>query len=150
MELILTADVSKLGKKGDVVKVSDGYASNFLLPKGLAKVMNNQSKKELQDAINAKNYHRGVDRQQAANIASQINGKTITLNLKHGETGKLYGAVTNKAVTEKIREVYSVNIDKKKIFFEGIGTGNIKSAGSYNIKIKLFDGIEASMELIVQ
>ena len=117
MEVILKQNVPKLGKEGDVVKVSDGYANNFLFPRGLAKVMNNQSKKELQDAINAQNYHKEVDRQQAINIANQINGKTVTLNLQHGENGKLYGAVTGKAVAEKINEVYMVDVDKKKISF---------------------------------
>lgn len=149
MEVILMQDVPKRGKKGDVVKVSDGYANNFLLPKKLAKVMNNQSKKELQDAINAKNYHKEADRQEAVNIANQISGKSVTLNLKHGENGKLYGAVTSKAVAEKINEVYLVNVDKKKIFFEGLENGNIKLPGVYDIKIKLFADVEANMKLIV-
>ena len=149
MEVILMQDVPKHGKKGDVVKVSDGYANNFLLPKKLAKVMNNQSKKELQDAINAQNYHKEVDKQEAVNIANQISGKSITLNLKHGENGKLYGAVTSKAVAEKINEAYLVNVDKKKIFFENLENGNIKSPGVYDIKIKLFADVEANMKLIV-
>ena len=149
MEIILMQDVPKHGKKGDVVKVSDGYANNFLLPKKLAKVMNNQSKKELQDAINAENYHKEVDRQEAVNIANQISGKSVTLNLKHGENGKLYGAVTSKAVAEKINEVYLVNVDKKKIFFDNLENGNIKWPGVYDIKIKLFADVEANMKLIV-
>ena len=149
MEVILMQDVPKHGKKGDVVKVSDGYANNFLFPKKLAKVMNNQSKKELQDAINAKNYHKEVDRQEAVNIANQISGKSVTLNLKHGENGKLYGAVTSKAVAEKINEVFLVNVDKKKIFFENLENGNIKLPGVYDIKIKLFADVEANMKLIV-
>ncbi len=149
MEVVLLQDVPKHGKKGDVVKVSDGYANNFLLPKKLAKVMNNQAKKELQDAINAKNYHKEEDRQQAVNIANQINGKSVTLNLKHGENGKLYGAVTSKAVAEKISEVYAVAVDKKKIFFVSSENGNIKSPGVYDIKIKLFSDVEATMKLVV-
>lgn len=149
MEVILMQDVPKHGKKGDVVKVSDGYANNFLLPKKLAKVMNNQSKKELQDAINAQNYHKEVDKQEAVNIANQISGKSVTLNLKHGENGKLYGAVTSKAVAEKIKEAYLVNVDKKKIFFENLENGNIKLPGVYDIKIKLFADVEANMKLIV-
>lgn len=149
MEVVLLQDVSKHGKKGDVIKVSDGYANNFLLPKKLAKVMNNQAKKELQDAINAKNYHNEEDRQQAVNIANQISGKSVTINLEHGENGKLYGAVTNKAVAEKINEVYGVNVDKRKIAFEGIETGKIKSPGVYSIKIKLFSDVEANMKLVV-
>ncbi len=156
MELILTCDVSKLGKKGDIVKVSDGYANNFLLPKKMAKVVDNQSKKELQDAVNAQNYHKEVSKQQALDIKSVINGKTVTLNLKHGEGGKLYGAVTNKAVSQKINEEYNIEIDKKKISFEN--EKNIKSPGIYNIKLKLFndlntdnenENVEASMQLIV-
>lgn len=149
MEVILMQNVPKHGKKGDVVKVSDGYANNFLFPKKLAKVMNNQSKKELQDAINAKNYHKEVDKQEAVNIANQISGKSVTLNLKHGENGKLYGAVTSKAVAEKINEVFLVNVDKKKIFFENLENGNIKLPGVYDIKIKLFADVEANMKLIV-
>lgn len=156
MELILNCDISKLGKKGDIVKVSDGYANNFLLPKKMAKIVDNQSKKERQDAVNAQNYHKEVSKQQALDIGKVIDGKTITLNLKHGEGGKLYGAVTSKAVSEKINEEYSVEIDKKKISFEG--EKNIKTPGIYTVKVKLFSdanpdningNIEATMQLIV-
>lgn len=149
MKLILTQDVAKLGKKGDVVNVADGYANNFLLPRNVAKVMNNQSEKERQDAINAENFHREEDRQQAINIANQINGKSVTLNLKHGENGKLYGAVTNKAVAEKIFEDYGVSVAKKKICIENNENGNIKSSGVYNVKLKLFSDVEANIRLFV-
>ncbi len=156
MQLILICDVPKLGKNGDVVNVSDGYANNFLLPKKMAKIVDNQSKKELQDAVNAANYHKAVSKQQATAIADLIDSKNITLNLKHGEGGKLYGAVTNKAVSEKINEEYNIEIDKKKISFEN--EKNIKSPGIYKIKIKLFSdansndqnsAVEASMQLVV-
>lgn len=149
MEVILTQNVPKLGEKGKVVKVSDGYANNFLFPRGMAKVMNNQSKKELQDAINAQNYHKEVDRQEAINIANKISGQSVNLNLQHGENGKLYGSVTNKAVAEKISEIYGVSIDKKKVSFENLETNNIKNPGVYNVKIKLFSDVEANMKLIV-
>ena len=149
MEVILLQDVSKQGKKGDVIKVSDGYANNYLFRNNLAKPMNNQSRKELEDAKNAENFHREEDRQQAVSIANQIGGKSITLNLKHGENGKLYGAVTNKAVAEKITEDFGVNIAKKKIVFENVENGNIKSPGIYSVKIKLFADVEATMQLVV-
>lgn len=150
MEVILLQDVSKQGKKGSVIKVADGYAKNYLFPNNLAKPMNSQSKKELEDVKNAENFHKEEDRQQAINISNKIGGKSITLNLKHGENGKTYGAVTNKAVSEKLAQDFGVNIDKKKIIFEDIENGNIKSPGIYGIKIKLFSDVDAIMKLIVE
>ena len=150
MKVVLLQDVPKHGKNGDVVNVSDGYAKNYLFPKKLAKLMNSQAQNELKTKEAAKEYHEEMSRQKAIDVKEMINGKSVVLSLKHGENGKLYGAVKTKAVAEKIKENYGVEVDKKKITFVNMENSTIKDSGVYKIKLRLFRDVEAVMELIVE
>ena len=150
MKVVLLQDVPKHGKNGDVVNVSDGYAKNYLFPKKLAKLMNSQAQNELKTKEAAKEYHEEMSRQKAIDVKEMINGKSVVLSLKHGENGKLYGAVKTKAVAEKIKENYGVEVDKKKITFVNMENSTIKDSGVYKIKLRLFSDVEAVMELIVE
>ncbi len=144
MDVILKADVKGLGKKGEKVKASDGYARNYLFPKGLAIEANAQSLTELRNREQA-NQHK-IDLEIAAANASKekINGKTVKLTAKAGSSGRLFGSVTSKDVAAEIKKQYSVDVDKRKITMD-----DIKAFGSYKIDVKLYQNISAEMTVSV-
>ncbi|MCH5189443.1 MAG: 50S ribosomal protein L9 [Oscillospiraceae bacterium] len=144
MEVILKADIKGLGKKGEKVKASDGYARNFLFPKGLAVEANAQSLTELRNREQS-NQHK-LDMEIAAANASKakINGKTIKLTAKAGTNGRLFGSVTSKDVAAEIKKQYAVDVDKRKITMD-----DIKAFGSYKIDVKLYQNISAEMTVSV-
>ncbi len=133
MEVILLKDVKKKGKKGDLIKVSDGYAKNYLIPQNLAKQANEQSKKELADAQKALEYQLEQERQQALESREIINGKAVEIQAKAGVGGRLFGSVTVKEIAEKIKECYGINVDKRKISLDL----DIKAFGTYECTIRL-------------
>lgn len=144
MKVILLKDVKKLGKKGDVINASDGYARNFLFPKGLAKeatennlhILNNQKENERKQKL--------AELEAAQKLASELKGKEIKIVGKAGDNGKLFGAITSKDVAKKIKETYKIDIDKKKIVME-----TIKVAGGYEIEVKIYPEVSTKMKVII-
>ncbi len=163
MQVILLSDVRGSGKKGEVVKVSDGYAKNFLFPKKLAKEANNQSLTELNAAKEVELRKKELEKQEALKIFEVINGKSVDVPAECGEGGKLFGSVTSKDIVSKIKEVYEVNVNKKKVSLEkSLGNyevnvnkkkvsldSDIKSLGNYTVKIKLYRDVTATMQINV-
>jgi len=146
MRVILLEDIRGSGKKGEIVKVSDGYAKNFLFPKKLAKEATPSSLKELKDNQESIKHQNEIKKTEAEKIKETINEKTIKIVRKGGEDGKLFGAVTSKDISIQIKESFGIDIDKHKIVLE---EGTIKTFGSYRFEIKVFSGIVASMLLMV-
>lgn len=144
MDVILKADVKGLGKKGEKVKASDGYARNFLFPKGLAVEANAQSLTELRNREEA-NKHK-IDTEIAAAEASKakLQDKTVKITAKAGQNGKLFGSVTAKDVAAEIAKQFSVTVDKRKITMD-----DIKNFGSYKAEIKLYSNVVANMTVMV-
>ncbi len=144
MDVILKADVKGLGKKGEKVKASDGYARNFLFPKGLAVEANAQSLTELRNREQA-NQHK-IDTEIAAAEASKakIQGKTVKMTAKAGQNGKIFGSVTAKEVAAEIAKQFGVSVDKRKITMS-----DIKNFGSYKIEVKLYSNVVADMTVMV-
>ena len=103
MKVILLQDVKAQGKKGDLINVSDGYARNFLLPKGLAKEANKQAMNEFEGKKGAEAYHRNVEEEKARNIAERMNDMVVKLTAKAGAGGKLFGSITSKDVAEALK-----------------------------------------------
>lgn len=145
MKVILLTNLKNYGKKSDVVNVSDGYAKNYLLPKNLAKEATGQALTERQNEISKNAHEKEIEMQNAQRIFEKINRKTITVIAKAGNNGKLFGAVTSKDISEKINEVYEIDIPKKKIHLEN----DIKAFGTYKFEIKLISGIVATMSVMV-
>ena len=141
MEVILLKDVKKQGKKGDLIRVSDGYAKNFLFPQNLAKEATKQSKKELEDANKAREFQLEQERQQSIKSKEIIDNKNIVIKAKAGEGGRLFGSVTVKEIAEKIKADYGVDIDKRKISL----STDIKAFGAYECTIKLQKDVVAKM-----
>lgn len=144
MEVILIQDVRALGKKGQKVKVSDGYAKNYLLPKKLAIEANASNLNVLQTQKESMDYKMAKRKEQAEEQKKSIEGKVLEFHIKSGENGKLFGALTGKEIAEAIAERFNVQIDKKKITIPE----NIKTYGTYNVELKLFPDITA--KIIVQ
>lgn len=145
MKVILLSDVIGTGKEGEVKEVSDGYARNFLIPKGLAKEANAKTLREREEKLIRRAKEKESERQEVLNNYEIINGKTIKVLSKAGESGKLFGSVTNQEIADKIKEIYNVVVNKKKIHLEE----EIKSFGTYKFNIKLYPEIVAQMTVVV-
>jgi large subunit ribosomal protein L9 len=144
MDVILKADVKGLGKKGEKVKASDGYARNFLFPKGLAVEANAQSLTELRNREQSNQHKIDVEVAAANDSKAKLQGKIIKITAKAGNNGKLFGSVTSKEVAAEIAKQYSVKVDKRKISMD-----DIKTFGSYKIEVKLYTNIVAEMTVMV-
>ena len=140
MKVILKADVKSLGKKGDLVNTSDGYARNFLFPKGLAIEANAQAMNEFNNKETAKKFHKAEEIKAANELKDRIEGKTFKVAAKAGANGKLFGSVTAKDVSAAIKEEMGENIDKRKISMQ-----DIKAFGTTQSEVKVYQGITAKV-----
>lgn len=146
MKVLLLADVKAQGKKGEIINVSDGYAKNFLFPKNLAKEATAQVINEVKAKNDSAAYKKETERKQAVELAEKINGAVIKFQTTGGADGRLYGAVTNKDIADKIASQLGITIDKKKIVL----SDNIKRTGEYAVKLKLYPEVSAELKIIVE
>ena len=142
MQVILLKDVKGTGKKGDVCKVSDGYATNFLLPNKMAVKADNTSLNENKQAKASEQHKKEVEKGNAILLKNQLENKEITLKVRCGENGKTFGAVTNKEISDELKKI-GLEVDKRKIVMEAI-----KQVGTYKITAKLHS--EVSVNFIVK
>lgn len=140
MKVILKADIKSLGKKGDLVNASDGYARNFLFPKGLAVEANAQAMNEFNNKESAKKFHKAEEIKAANELKDKLEGKTVKLTAKAGANGKLFGSVTAKDVSAKIKSEFNESIDKRKIVMQ-----DVKAFGTVQVDIKIYQGITAKI-----
>lgn len=144
MKVILKADVKGLGKKGELVNASDGYARNYLFPRKLAAEANAQAMSELKSKAEAEKYRIATETAAAKDFAAKINGKTIKITAKAGQGGKLFGSVTSKDVAEKLKSEFGLSVDKRKISME-----DIKTFGTFQAEVKIYTGVSASVFVMV-
>lgn len=144
MKIILTKDYKNLGKKGDMVTVSDGYARNYLLPRDIAIEANAQAISEMKSRDNAEKNRIEKATEAAQESASKINEETIKVSAKAGENGKLFGSITSKEIADLITKEYGVEVDKRKVSVE-----DIKSYGTFEAEIKFYQGITAKVYILV-
>lgn len=144
MKVILKQDVKGHGKAGDLVSVSDGYARNFLFPRGLAIVADAQAMNEFRNKEESVKYHAAVERQKAEDAAALLKGQGLTVHAKAGQNGKLFGSVTSKEVAEELNRRFSLQLDKRKIVMD-----DIKAFGAYPVEIKLHPGVVAKITVTV-
>ena len=140
MKVILKQDVKNLGKTGELVNASDGYARNYLFPRGLATEANASAMNDFNNKENAKKYHKQQEIDAAKADAAKLDGKTFKLTAKAGANGKLFGSVTAKDVSAVIKTDLGLDIDKRKISVE-----DIKQFGTYEAEIKVYQGISAKI-----
>ena len=145
MKVILLEDVRSLGKAGDIVKVSDGYARNMLLPKKLAKEATAGNIKALENKKAAEAEQREKDKAEAIVIREALESEVINLVSKGGDSGRLFGAVTNVDIANAIKEQKGFDIDKKKIQIQE----PIKAVGRYEIPVKIHPQVTATLKVVV-
>lgn len=140
MKVILKADVKSLGKKGDLVNASDGYARNFLFPKGLAVEANATAMNDFNNKESAKKFHKSEEIKAANEIKEKLDGKTYAFTAKAGANGKIFGSVTAKDVAEKVNADLGTSVDKRKISMQ-----DIKAFGTVQAEVKVYQGIVAKI-----
>ena len=144
MKVILKADVKGLGKKGDMVNASDGYARNFLLPKNLAAPADAQNVTEMKNAAASKQFKYDTEKAEAQANADRLEGQVLSFTAKAGAGGNMFGSITSKDIAQEIRADYDIGVDKRKITVE-----DIKAFGTYSATVKLFQGVEATVKVQV-
>lgn len=132
MKVVLIKDVKGSGKAGDVIEAKDGFAQNFLIKNGLAKVADAAAINENKAQKAAAEFHRKEILKANKELKEKLNGAEVTLQVKSGAAGKFFGSVTNKEIADKLSEL-GYDIDKKKIILQS----NIKTAGSYPVTVKI-------------
>ncbi|EES49791.1 50S ribosomal protein L9 [Clostridium botulinum] len=142
MKVILLQDVKKIGKKGEVIEASDGYARNFLFPRKLAQEATDSNMHILNNKKENERKKKLAEIESAQKLAGELKGKEITIKTKIGESGKLFGAITSKDIASLIKTQYNVEIDKKKIVMD-----TIKLAGNYDIEVKLYPEVSTKMKV---
>lgn len=146
MKIILNSDVMNLGEEGDVVVVKNGYARNFLLPQGLAVVYSKANVALFKSKEKAIEKRKVEKRYASSSLKEKLDNLNVTLILSAGETGKLFGSVTNQMVAEALNKL-DLNVDKKKI---EVPTHAIKMIGNYPVRIHLYENDFAQINLIVK
>jgi large subunit ribosomal protein L9 len=144
MELILRDDVEKLGRRGDVVKVKDGYARNFLLPRGLGMPVTAANKAMIEKERKAHEARLAKEKAEFESLAARIGGLRFVAPRKVGESDVLYGSVTSGDIAEFLRGK-GIEIDKRKVLLEE----PIKRLGEHEVKVKLHPEVLASVRLLV-
>lgn len=145
MIVILNRDVKGTGKAGDVVKVSDGYARNMLLPRGYATeaTEGNIRSLEKQKAVLAEK--KAAEKQAAQELAEKINQAEVVIKTKAGENGKIFGSITSKDIADALKEQKKITVDKKKIQLDN----PIKGIGEMTVNIKLYPEVTAKLKISV-
>lgn len=145
MKVILLDNIKGVGKKDEVINASDGYARNFLFPKKLAVEANAENMSKLNNKKDANQYKKDVEKQAAEDLAKKIKGVMLKIKVKSGENGKIFGGVTPKEISENLKSQYKMEIDKKKIELKE----PIKTLGSFEVTIKLYEGIVGILKVQV-
>ena len=146
MKVILLKDVKGSGKAGAVVEVSDGFARNFLIPKGLAKVADAGALNDLKNKEAAKQHKIEVDKAEARALAAKLEGILVKIEVSHGADGRLYGSITSQHVADALQAASGIEINKRKIVLDN----PIKAYGKFEIPVKLYGSeIQGKINLIV-
>lgn len=145
MKVILLDNIKGVGKKDEVINASDGYARNFLFPKKLAVEANNENMNKLKAKKQSEQYKKDVDKENAQKLSAELDKLNLTIKVKAGENGRIFGGVTSKEIAEELKKQHKIDIDKKKIVL----AENIKNVGSFNINIKLYEGVTGTLKVKV-
>lgn len=143
MKVILKADIKGVGKKDEVINASDGYARNFLFPKGLAIEANNENMSKLKAKQEAAKFQKNQEREEALKIADKLSKILLKVKVKSGENGKIFGGVSSKEISQELEREYKIVVDKKKIDLKE----TIKTLGTKTIEIKLFEGVTGKIKV---
>ena len=143
MKVILLDNIKGVGKKDQIINASDGYARNFLFPKKLAVEANKENLTKLQAKQSSKQFKKDTEKEEALKISEKLKKITLKIEVKAGENGKIFGGITAKEIAEALKSNYQIEVDKKKIMLEE----NIKTLGTTNVTIKLFEGVMGTVKV---
>ncbi|NLX70677.1 MAG: 50S ribosomal protein L9 [Clostridiales bacterium] len=146
MKVILTKDVKGQGKQGDVVNVSDGYARNYLFPRGLAIEADEKSLRALKEQKQKEAKRKQNELAEAQKLADTISQLTVVIKAKTGGSGKLFGSVTNKEIADELKKQHKIDLDRKKIVLPE----PIKDIGLHNVSVKVYPEVTANLEVKVE
>ncbi len=144
MKVILTKDVKAQGKAGQIINVSDGYARNFLFPKGLAIEADAKAMNEIKNKEASEKHKIEVETNAAKATAEKLTSVQVKIKCQSGGDGRLYGSVTTKDIAEELKKQHGIEIDKRKIQMDAI-----KAYGSYTADVKLYNGIVGKVSILV-
>lgn len=145
MKVIFNVDVRGQGKKGELKEVSDGYARNYLLPRGLAAEATADNINTMKLREKAKAAQIAAEKAQAQEYAKKLGAVQVTIRAKAGKNGKLFGAVTSQEISEALKSQFDMDIEKNKI----VQNDPIKTFGSYSLKVKLGHEISGTVNVLV-
>ena len=146
MKVLLKQDVKSIGKKDEIHEVSDGYARNFLFPRGLAAAADAAAVNMVKTKNAAKEHHAAEALAAAQALAAKVEGKTVTLGAKGGASGRLFGKITAKDVADGLSRLIGCPLDKRKVELER----EIKDFGSFSAVVKLHPGVAANFKVKVE
>jgi len=145
MKVILTQDVKAQGKKGQLIEVSEGYARNFLIPKGLAIVAGAKEINELKNRESAQKFKIETEQKEARALGEKLLGLVIKIAMAPGADGRFYGSVTAMDIADALKAQHGIEIDKRKIVMDA----PIKSFGNYTLDVKLYAEISGKLNVVV-
>lgn len=144
MEIILKQDVANLGYKGEIVKVKNGYANNYLLPNGMAVIATATNRKINAENLRQRAFKEEKIRKDAEALQAALNGKVVRIAVKVGENGQLFGSISNIMVAEALKEQHNYDVDRKQIVVDAI-----KAVGEYTAKVNIYREIKAELAIEV-
>lgn len=143
MKVILKENIKSIGKKDEIVNVSDGYARNFLFVKNLAVEATPGNLAKLQTKKDSAAFKKDQEKQEAEKVAEKLSKITLDFKVKAGENGKIFGGISSKEIAEKLESEYQIKVDKKKIDLKE----PIKILGVKRVDIKLFEGVVGTVKV---
>ncbi len=145
MKVVLKKDQKGLGKRGEIVNVSDGYARNFLFPKGIAAPADAKAENELKSQVSSRQFREKTEKENALALKEKIEKVEVRAKASASTDGKIYGSVTNAHLSALLQEQHGIEVDKRKIEIDPI-----KNFGSYTAVVRLAMGVTASLRVIVE
>ena len=146
MKVVLKQDVKSIGKKDELHEVSDGYARNYLLPRGLAVAADAAAVNEVRTKAAASEHRAASELASAQALAKKLDGLGVCIKAKAGQGGRLFGSVTSRDVAQALAEKAGEAVDKRKI----VMNGDIKNFGTYNVEVKIYPKVTANVTVKVE
>lgn len=145
MEVLFLKDVKGTAKKGEIKNVNDGHARNYLIPKGIAREVTDSALREHEHQNLSKEKRLAEELAQAKELAIKLEGLTLNFSVKTGEGGKVFGSITAKDISDKLKKQHKIIVNKKNIDVEG----GLKMLGTHHLNLKLYHGVDAKLKVIL-
>ena len=146
MKVILLKDIKGTGKKDQILEVSDGFGRNYLLPRKLAVEATSEALNSIEKSKSAAKHREDVKKNDAETAARDLKGKTVTVKVRAGENGRLYGSITTQEIADALKAQHGVELDKRKIELDE----KVTSVGQTTITLKLYAGVATKMNLVIE